>query len=212
MDNERVYWIETQPQGQEELRPAYYKNMIESVKEMRRIDKEYAYHLEITSSKYTYMRYVKKYEIKPKVESMYSNINWGIVYENVIINTNSSELKAINYKVLFDALACNQRFNGEKVKCVLCDREEESRNHLFLKCEISKGLFKSMREFMVKDWEMNEENIFLCINLTKHDTKIVSLYKYSIWKIRNLVKLSNQVNITQTFRRLINYYFGLLFI
>ena len=137
-------------------------------------------------------------------------MNWRKVYDNLIIRTDATELKEINYKIIFDALSCNQRFSKEKKKCVLCDKHEESRNHLFLECEVSKRLFKSMREYMLQEVEMNVDTIFLCRNLTKHDTKIISLYKYSLWKIRNMVRLSNQINITQAFKRLINYYLGIL--
>ena len=63
-------------------------------------------------------------------------------------------------------------------------------------------MFDIVRSRMDKvDCEVNEVNIYFCITLTKHDAKIVSLYKYVIWKIRNLSLYSN-LDILKVFKSL----------
>ena len=110
--------------------------------------------------------------------------------------TQNSELRALNYKILFDALPCNQRFNNrEKIKCFLCERCTETRDHLFVDCSVSRSLFDSLRRLLNNRLlDMNLSTFMFGITITKHDSKIISLFKFVLWRLRNKCRKSPIAN------------------
>ncbi len=78
-------------------------------------------------------------------EKMFPKLNWPRIYGKIIAQESISEIKACNYKIIFDALSCNQKFNKTKRLCRLCNKRAESRDHLFLECEISQMMFQEVR-------------------------------------------------------------------
>jgi hypothetical protein len=67
----------------------------------------------------------------------------------------------MNYKVIFDALSCNQRFSNKKRNCLFCENIIESRKHVFLECPFSKLMFDIVRSRMDEvDCEINAVNIY----------------------------------------------------
>jgi hypothetical protein len=195
------------PQGMDRDRPLYYTRMIECVKKIKEIDSEYLNNISECKSKITYRYFVKEYYIKPKVESKYKVCDWGEIYKNSLINTQWSDLQVFNYKVLFDALPCNQRFNNRiKNKCYLCNRSGETRDHLFVHCPVTIDLFAGIKVFLLKQDLVLDHNIIMSVSLAKPDLRIISIFKYALWSLRNKCRISSVENKNIVFENLFKFY------
>ena len=201
------------PQGEKKERPLFYEKMIECVCELKRLDCSYALHYNQTKTCESYALFVKQYEIRPKIESKYVCLDWREIYNNIHNTTVHSELRALNYKILFDALPCNQRFNNRiKQNCFLCDSCIESRDHLFIDCSFTRSLVGDFTDLLDDRLVSISINKFIFgIQLTKHDSKIISLFKFVLWKLRNKCRTSQVLNKKALFNTFFHFYFERFF-
>ena len=64
------------------------------------------------------------------------------MYKQIHSVSDDSDLRIFLYKLFFEALPSNQRFNNRKKRsCYLCNKEIESVSHLFYKCNKVSMLF-----------------------------------------------------------------------
>ena len=182
--------------------------MSECVNEMKRLNCNYALNYDQTKTCESYDLFVKQYEIRPKIESKYVSLDWREIYKKIHKHTENTELRALDYKTLFDALPCNQRFNNRiKQKCYLCNSCIESRDHLFIECLVSQSLFQGITDLLVNRMVPIDMNTFVFgINLTKHDSKIVSLFKFVLRDLRKKCRTSATSNKQVVFHRLFYFY------
>jgi endonuclease/exonuclease/phosphatase family metal-dependent hydrolase len=192
------------PSGSEKDRPVFYNNIIYSLNKIKHNDKTFINKLKSYSSKKTYEILVEDKYIKPKIESLPLAVNWNDVYSKIHKNLYNSEMRTVNYKILMDALPLNYRIFKNKTKCFYCNRHDEERDHLFTKCEEVRKLF----EIASQNLEVKRSLSFRCIilheNQNEKDFVKVCYFKFLIWRIRNILRVKNQVNIELLFRKFWN--------
>ena len=193
------------PMGADKDRPKFYNEIIKSVVRVKKLDDNMWINITNLNSKITYSMLVRKYLVKPKIESLYKEVEWREVYNN-IHGIENTDVRELNYKILYNALSCNQSYTNKdhRRKCCLCGRVEENQEHVFLKCEHTSTLLESMKSLLEnKKYKLNNESMTLCYNLSKHDYQVISTYKYCIWRLRNTVMRYRVEN----FKALFNSYF-----
>ena len=118
----------------------------------------------------------------------------------------NTELRTFLYKLLFGALSCNQNFNNKKVLCYLCNKEQESVEHLFYMCESTSTLYDSIKvKLENKNINFNKNDFCFTINLTKHDYKILCIFLFSVWLTRNKVRIDGKnYNYIYAFKSIFN--------
>ena len=108
----------------------------------------------------------KDEEIKPRIENeiLQNDKNWPNIYKKVLYKKITSKYKIFNYKILFNSISSNEKFNKHQ-KCNLCNKETNNIfDHLFFKCKkleaygesiLSKRVFKLF----------NKDNLFYFTNI-----------------------------------------------
>jgi hypothetical protein len=154
------------------------------------------------TSKETYINFRKKIEEKPWCEREDKTIEWCAVYKNILNKRLHSELRTINYKVANNGLAFHIKlYNIKKEVCVLCKKEVETRDHLFIQCETTKKLYEKIKnKIKEKKIEIDKKYIIYNLNLEINDIEIISIFKLSVWNIRNYIKNNeNTKNVEKIF-------------
>ena len=216
-----VYWMKftmrefdlrnfnTIPIGNECQRPEYYVEMIRCVNRMKEFDRAYHQKFETLTSKATYKIMVEKYFIKPKIEASVKLddihiIEWKSIYSR-ISSIENSDVRVLNYKILYDALPCNQRFvrNDRRARCTLCDKQTETLEHLYIRCNSTKELFRIIAGTLDnEEIVLNKNSILFGLNLTERDFKTISFFKYLVWEVRKKLRKSRVDTYLTVFNRL----------
>ena len=176
------------PFGDDRFMPKYYKGMIECVKKFKKIDKDCLINFKKYNSKTSYELLRKEYEIRSSCEKEIINTDWDVCYRRIHNRKLNSNMRSLNYRALNNAMSINMKFSNRLgVKCYLCNNKFETNSHLFVECRTSRLYFEQIRtELEDKELEISKESILMNKELSERDSIIVSLYKYSIWKVRNL--------------------------
>ncbi len=68
---------------------------------------------------------------------MYECDDWKQLYNKQLIQTKieNSDLRSFIYKLLFNALNVENRFNNKKNICFFCETNKETCDHLFFNCK-----------------------------------------------------------------------------
>lgn len=192
------------PSGSDKDRPIFYNNIIYSKNKIKHLDKNFITKLKSYSSKKIYELLVEDKYIKPKIESLPLAVNWNDVYSKIHKNLYNSEVRTVNYKILMDALPLNYRIFKNKTKCYFCNRHDEERDHLFTEC----GKIRELFEIASQNLEIKRNLSFKCIilqeNQKENDFKKICYFKFLIWRIRNILRVKNLVNIELVFRKFWN--------
>jgi hypothetical protein len=117
------------------------------------------------------------------------------VYKQIHSVSDDSDLRIFLYKLLFEALPSNQRFNNRKKRsCYLCNKEIESVSHLFYKCNKVSMLFNQNILSLLENkfFILSKSSFWFNISLTKHDYKIISIFLYSVWLLRDKIRSCNK--------------------
>ncbi len=130
--------------------------------------------------------------------------DWTEVYKRLHSVSENTELKSFLYKLLFGALSCNQKFKN--VICYLCNKEQESVDHLFYKCESTSTLYDIIKiKLENKNINFSKNEFCFTINLTKHDYKILCIFLFSVWLTRNKARNEgNNDNYIYVFKSIFN--------
>jgi hypothetical protein len=97
-----------------------------------------------------------------------------------------------NILIANNAVSLEYKMNRLRDKCSLCQKRVESLEHVFLECEISLNVFKKLK--FEEEIKIKKETILLNMNLNDRDSFLISVYKYVIWKVRNLCKYKENIN------------------
>ena len=100
------------------------------------------------------------------------------------------ELRELNYKILHNGLTLNIKISERmKMKCVICEKETETIEHIFVECKDVHILFDMIKNHLTdSSIKLSNNNIILSLNQSFRDKQIISIYKYSIWSLRNKLK------------------------
>ena len=150
----------------------------------------------------------KKEYKKPKIESKFIFQKWSEIYKSIHTSA-QSEMIVFNYKVLFDALPCNQRFAIRvRNKCFLCERAEETQRHIFVDCLVTKALFAQSKAFFLEqNLQLTDHIIRFSVCLTQQDLRVVSIFKYALWGLRNKCRIMKVDNKNLIFKSLFQFYY-----
>jgi hypothetical protein len=199
------------PCGSDDERPREYEFMISCYKMYKIKNQKFNMNENTISSKILYEFFRERYEKRPTCESDIINIDWNDVYKKLLDKNLDSNLRIINFKILNNALSLNIKYSNRiQNRCYLCKNSKEELDHLFIDCQVTNRLFKdSVAKYFEKDFKYNKNSIYFSKNLDKKETKILSIFKYCIWKIRNMAKKENYKNF-EFFKKLFKkklYYF-----
>ena len=117
-----------------------------------------------------------------------------------------SYLKSLNYRLqIYNGLPCNTKFKYRYVKiCYLCKREvDETIEHIFIACHKVNERLKIMRTKLENaNMVINIDTLRYKINISENDYRTFSYYIISVWRIRNILKHTNEnLDINNIFRK-----------
>ena len=165
--------------------------MFSSVSEFRKYDKEYEKNIYKYISKKTYEIFRKSYEKKPICETFEKKLDWKNIYKKINNKKFNSDLRVNNYKILNNGLALDVKVESLRKLCYMCGKEKESNIHIFIECDITKKFFKIIKTISNKKHKnliINNDLILFHKDLDYETSKLISVFKYAIWKFRNLCK------------------------
>ena len=98
-------------------------------------------------------------------------------------------------KILNEALSLNIKlYNTLGEKCIFCEKHTETRDHLFVECSFTKKMYEYVRPKLNNQNSCNKLEIIINFNLDEDDVKVISIFKMSIWSLRNLLKKRKNSN------------------
>lgn len=178
------------PGGDRCDRSDFYNEMSECVKMYKKIDKEFVNKFEKLSSKKIYSNFSSNEKLKPDFEKRNSQFEWEKIYKSLTDRKLIIELRELNYKILHNGLTLNIKISERmKMKCVICEKETETIEHIFVECKDVHILFDMIKNHLTdSSIKLSNNNIILSLNQSFRDKQIISIYKYSIWSLRNKLK------------------------
>ena len=182
-------------------RPDIYDKIHQCVVELKTIDKDFLKNIKKYTSKQTYNKLIDKICIRPKVECMYECDDWKTVYNRIHNISENSDLRSFIYKLLFNALHAENRFNNKKNKCFFCETNKETCDHLFFNCKKVICLFQTTRSEMEnKNISLSKQAFWFDKTLSNDDFKTMAILLYSIWRMRESIRKSKaKINIINLF-------------
>ena len=115
----------------------------------------------------------------------------------------------MNYRLMHNAVSLIHKVKTleEKNKCELCKCDKnESRNHLFIECAKVKELFAKIKyKLKNKNLDLKSETNIYFMGLEYEDSRVISIYNMSIWRLRNIVKDRNVGDIDKCFMGVFKY-------
>ena len=179
------------PFGLDQDRPEWYSKMYEIVSLVKKSNKQFMSQRSLYNSKQTYENFRKKYEVNPKCENDRLSLNWEEVYQKTLNKNLDSNLRTLNFKIINNGLDFNMKFSNRKnIKCFLCCNQIEDIDRLFISCQKTTNLFKLIESQFENKVKLNIMTIIYLLNLTAKDSRLVSIFKQSVWLLRNKVRVS----------------------
>ena len=173
--------------GLETEAPRFFKKIIEIIKEYKKLvsnNKQKTDAINITKSKEFYEIFRKSNEISPKIESQVRNEEWEITYKSQHKNI-CSELRSMNFKILYSALYTKDKFKKNKDKlCLLCKKKEESTSHIYIECEYTNDVFGEFCRINNIGRKNNLNDIIFMRDISKEEREKISIFKLVVWKMR----------------------------
>ena len=199
-------------------RPLIYKMMIESLRKFTSLENERNFNLITTkyTSKAIYTRFREEYEVRPDHQSNNILIDWCDVYKRNVGKTLDVKLREMNYRVIYNALSLGFKFT-EKMnnRCYLCKRYQEDQDHLFINCKVTMYWFSLIKEqFRERDISLGKLRVFYSYNLDKNDTLVMSVFKYTMWNLRNIARKGQSglvIDLNSIFVNKFNYFKKIFF-
>ena len=116
-----------------------------------------------------------------------------------------SRLREINFKILNNCLSLNIKYSNRLRKnCVLCKKKTENLKHLFLECQKSIELFGNVRKLLKNNTlTLSSHLIYYSLNIGSFENKIISIYKLTLWQVRNFLR-TREIDIGLIFSRFFN--------
>jgi hypothetical protein len=145
-----IFWLKFQmknslknfniiPGGLEKDRPKFFDKMIEAYLEFISFKKDETKEKNDSNSKEVYNKFRKGFEEKPFCEKNDLLMNdWKGVYKSINNKKLHAEWRSFYFRVLNNGVSLDLKNPWRKKnKCVLCDKKNKTRDHIFLECEYS---------------------------------------------------------------------------
>ena len=193
------------PSGADKDRPIFYDKVIESLNLMKKFNKNFMSIRFTLNSKKCYEIFRMKYEKRPNCETNFLKINWEEVYKKTLCNKLESNMITLNFKILNNSLEFNMKFNNrKKISCFLCGSHVEDLDHLFVSCRRTADFFYLVEKNFKNKLKLNFQTVFFHYELIPDDSRMISIFKLSIWTLRNSLRISVTKNIENLFINLFN--------
>ena len=70
-----------------------------------------------------------------------------------------------------------------------CEKKTETIEHIFVECKGAQECFDTIKRYLTdSSIKISNNNILLSLNQSERDKIIISIFKYSIWSLRNKLK------------------------
>ena len=140
----------------------------------------------------------------PKIPIDLSVIEQENLYLKIHKINKSSKIRIINYKLLFNGLPTNKKFkNRYSQKCFMCSKIiDEDIEHTFVNCNQTKLFYNYIRVEYLRNKKL-ENSIELLQYKDKvddEDFKILSIFVYTVWRIRNMSIYENAFDCQIVFK------------
>jgi hypothetical protein len=115
-----------------------------------------------------------------------------IMFSRLHKNFNSSKIRLINYKLIYNPLLTNLKFkNRYDNKCFMCKKEiNEDKEHIFVKCDIAKKCLQYVEGNFLEIKGTSNSLVLLkfkCM-MAEEDYNSLSCFVYVAWRVRNECK------------------------
>ena len=170
--------------------------MIECVRKYKNLNKNFKLTKCLLKSKNIYESFRAEYEDRPNYIKNNLKIDWENVYKKLFTKDLVSDLIVINFKVLNNALSLNIKYNNRfKNACFLCRKNAEDLDHLFIKCSVTNKIFNHIKSLYFRGNKiLNKYDIYFSKSLNQKETKLFSIFKLCLWKLRNFTRMQRQNN------------------
>ena len=154
-------------------------------------DKNFLNNSILLKSKFIYNLFLEDFSMIKKLPYHFKKIT----EENIFLDIhklNSSNVRLVNYKLIFNSLPTNYKFKNRYDKiCFMCKKKlNEDIKHIFVNCKYAKEAFGYVKSDFMTDKTLNNslELLEFKRDVDDFDYRILSCYVYSMWRVRNSLK------------------------
>ena len=154
-------------------------------------EKNFLYNINLLRSKFIYNLFLEKFST---IKRLRSNLKKK-EEENIFLEIhkiNSSNIRLVNYKLIFNSLPTNFKFNNRYDNiCFMCKKKlNEDIQHIFVNCKYAIEAFGYVKnDFLTNKTLNNSVNLLeYKRNIGEDDYRSLSCYVYSMWRVRNSLK------------------------
>jgi len=165
---------------------------------------------EILKSKFIYNMFLEQHKEKKyiKLPNHIDKNEEPIIFLD-INKLNSSNIRLVNYKLLYNALPTNFKFkNKYDNECFMCKKKiNEDCEHIFIKCERAREFYEYVRHAYLhkKNLPNSLDLLEFKRGISEDDYRALSCFVYSVWRVRNMCKHNElDVNLTNNFKIIFN--------
>ena len=177
--------------GLDRDRPDWCSKMYAIVSLMKKSNKNFMSQRFSLTSKVLYEKFRAKFEKRANCENDRLILIQEEVYGKTLNNKLDSSSRTFNFKILNDGLEFNMKFKNRKnIKCFLCCNQREHIDRLLISCQKTTNLFKLIESKFENKVKLNILTIIYHLNLTARDSMLVSIFKLSVWLLRNKIRVS----------------------
>ena len=199
-------------ENERRLKICNFKNLTRKKKLIfKPVEKNFLNNFKLLTSKYIYSQFLLNFKIITKLSYAYSIEEEKEIFYNLHRYNIFSNILLVNYKILLNALPLNKKFNNRyDKKCYLCNSVvDEDIPHLFVTCKTSNKCFDFIKSFFdSNNIALHLDLVQYKFNLTENNYRILSIYVFSVWQTRNILKHSKEiVDAFNIFKNIFNKWF-----
>lgn len=169
--------------------PEFYEHVLDDYRFIKTIDPVIDF--SILTTKGTYLKIRNYKEVKPYVETQFTNLKWNNVWNNNFHPFLDNNLKDFNYRTSHNILPVKTKMFLYHVtdndQCPLC-KLKESQEHLLSHCIYTAFLFHCIQQYLTilpKALSLTFKDIKIKTYTEQRDFYIITLVQNTIWLIRN---------------------------
>ena len=88
----------------------------------------------------------------------------------------------------------------KKNKCVFCNKTIETRDHIFLECDVTKNMFEKIKcKFEQNITCRVRGQVYYNVGIEHEDVKTMTIYKMSIWRLKYIISDQTIKNFDKSF-------------
>ena len=186
-------WIVKENDKRKKLYEEKFKKTLDKkkIKPFIAYDKNFLNNINLLKSKFIYNLFLEDFSMIKKLPYNFIKKEAEHIFLD-IHKMNSSNIRLVNYKLIFNGLPTNYKFNNRYDRiCFMCmEKLNEDIKHIFINCKYAEKTFNYIRnEFLTNKTVNNSlELLEYKRNVGEDDYRTLSCYIYSMWRVRNSLK------------------------